>query len=234
MKMSLIIKCFLPIIAYLIGSISTAIFVSKRFFKIDIRNYGSKNAGATNILRVLGPKAALPVFIFDLLKGVIAVLLVRLTDLQHETNPYVSFQILLGICVVAGHIFPIFAGFKGGKGVATTAGVVLAMHPYAMLMVFGIFGLCLLATRYVSLSSITAAICFPVIVIIVFGEIFNEYETLTMKIFSFIAACLIIFTHRNNIKRLLNRTESKINFRKKQISVSEPSDDKSNLGTAAK
>ncbi|MDR2064496.1 MAG: glycerol-3-phosphate 1-O-acyltransferase PlsY [Prevotellaceae bacterium] len=219
--MSLIIKCFLLLIAYLTGSVSTAIFVSKRFFKIDIRNYGSKNAGATNILRVLGPKAALPVFIFDLLKGVIAVLLVRFTDLEHETNPYVSFQILLGICVVTGHIFPIFAGFKGGKGVATTAGVVLAMHPYAMLMVFGIFGLCLLTSRYVSMSSIIAAVCFPLIVIIIFGEIFNEYETLTMKIFSLVAACAIIITHRNNIKRLLNGTESKISCRKKQPPVSE-------------
>ncbi|MDR1552844.1 MAG: glycerol-3-phosphate 1-O-acyltransferase PlsY [Prevotellaceae bacterium] len=232
--MSLIIKCFLPVIAYLAGSISTAIFVGKRFFKIDIRNYGSKNAGATNILRVLGPKAALPVFIFDLLKGVFAVVLVRLTDFQHETNPYVSYQILLGICVVAGHIFPIFAKFKGGKGVATTAGVILAMHPYAMLMVFGIFGLCLLTSRYVSFSSVIAAICFPLIVIIVFGEIFNEYETLTMKIFSLAVACMIIFTHRNNIKRLLNGTESKITFRKKQISVSESSDDALNPKTATK
>jgi glycerol-3-phosphate acyltransferase PlsY len=222
--MSLIIKCSLPIIAYLTGSVSAAIFVSKRFFKIDIRNYGSKNAGATNILRVIGPKAALPVFIFDLLKGVIAVLLVRLTDFEHETNPYVSFQILLGICVVIGHIFPIFAGFKGGKGVATTAGVILAMHPYAMMMVLGIFGFCLLTSRYVSLSSITAAVCFPVMVIIVFGEIFNEDETITMKIFSLIAAMMIVFTHRNNIKRLINGTESKINFSKKQLPTSDLTD----------
>ncbi|MDR3287000.1 MAG: glycerol-3-phosphate 1-O-acyltransferase PlsY, partial [Prevotellaceae bacterium] len=214
--MNIIFNCFLPVIAYLIGSISTAIFVSKRFFKIDIRNFGSKNAGATNILRVLGPKAALPVFIFDLLKGVAAVLLVRLTDFDHETNPYVSYQILLGICVVAGHIFPVFANFKGGKGVATTAGVILAMHPYAMLMVFGIFGFCLLLSRYVSLSSMIAAVSFPTIVIILFGEIFNEKETLTMKIFSVIVAIMIFFTHRNNIKRLLSGTESKINFQKKQ------------------
>ncbi|MDR1984727.1 MAG: glycerol-3-phosphate 1-O-acyltransferase PlsY [Prevotellaceae bacterium] len=217
--MDIVIKCFLPVIAYLIGSISTAIFISKRFFKIDIRDYGSKNAGATNILRVLGPKAAIPVFIFDLLKGVAAVVLVRLTNLEHETNPYVSFQILLGICVVAGHIFPIFANFKGGKGVATTAGVILAMHPYAMLMIFGIFGFSLLLSRYVSFSSMTAAICFPIIVIIVFGEFFNKYETLTMKIFSVIVAIMIIFTHRNNIKRLLNGTESKINFKKKQLPI---------------
>ncbi|MDR0421053.1 MAG: glycerol-3-phosphate 1-O-acyltransferase PlsY [Prevotellaceae bacterium] len=223
--MNLIIKCFLPVIAYLTGSILPAVFVGKRFFKIDIRNYGSKNAGATNILRVLGPKAALPVFAFDLLKGVIAVVLVRFTNLQHETELYVSFQILLGLCVVMGHIFPIFAGFKGGKGVATTAGVVLAMHPYAMIMAFGIFGFCLLISRYVSLSSITAAICFPIIVIVVFGEIFNESETLTMKIFSILAAVMIIFTHRNNIKRLLNGTESKISFIKKQPPVSDLSAD---------
>ncbi|MDR2293277.1 MAG: glycerol-3-phosphate 1-O-acyltransferase PlsY [Prevotellaceae bacterium] len=227
--MSLIIKCFLPLIAYLTGSVSTAIFVGKRFFNIDIRNYGSKNAGTTNMLRVLGVKAAIPVFIFDLLKGVIAVLLVRLTDLEHETNSYVSYQILLGICVVMGHIFPIFAGFKGGKGVATTAGVVLAMHPYAMLMVFGIFKLCLLTSRYVSLSSIIASVCFPLIVIIIFGEIFNEYETLTMKIFSLVVACMIIITHRNNIKRLLNGTESKISFKKKQPPVSDSSSDMPNM-----
>ena len=215
--MNIVIKCFLPVVAYLIGSISTALFISKRFFNIDIREYGSKNAGATNILRVLGPKAALPVFIFDILKGVIAVVLVRLTDLTHETNPYVSYQILLGICVVAGHIFPIYANFKGGKGVATTAGVVLAMHPYAMLMVFGVFALCLLITQYVSISSMIAAISFPFFVIIVFGKFYNEaLETLTMKIFSVVAAIIIVFTHRNNIKRLLNKTESKIDFSKKQ------------------
>jgi len=214
--MNIVIKCFLPIVAYLAGSISAAIFVSKRFFKIDIREYGSKNAGATNILRVLGYKAALPVFIFDLLKGVAAVMLVRLTDLEHETNPYVSYQILLGICVVAGHIFPIFANFKGGKGVSTTAGVVLAMHPYGMLLVFAVFLFFLLLTRYVSLSSMMGAISFPFIVIIALSD-FYKNETLTMKIFSVIVAIMIIFTHRNNIKRLLNKTESKISFRKKQL-----------------
>jgi glycerol-3-phosphate acyltransferase PlsY len=219
--MNIVINCLLLIVAYLIGSFSSAVFISKRFFHIDIREYGSKNAGATNILRVLGWKAALPVFIFDFLKGVAAVCLVYFTNMEKEisdvamSNLFVSFEIALGIAVVLGHIFPIYEKFKGGKGVATMAGAVLAIFPMAMLIVIAIFVICLISTKYVSLSSIVGSISLPIIVIVVFDIILDTYEPLTLEIFSVLVAIMMIITHRNNIKRLRNGTESKINFDKK-------------------
>jgi len=204
----------LIIAAYLIGSVSSAVWVSKTFFKVDIRQHGSKNAGATNVLRVLGWKAGLPVFVWDFAKGAGAVCLIFLTPLPSETNLYVSYQIALGIAAVLGHIFPVFASFKGGKGVATIAGVIFAIHPYAVLIVLGVFVACLLITRYVSLSSIIAALSFPFIVIVIFGEWVNMEETITLKIFSVVAMAIILLTHRKNIMRLRKGAEGKIVFRK--------------------
>ena len=215
--MNIFIAILLPIVAYILGSISSAVWVSRTFYKTDIRQHGSKNAGATNVLRVLGPKAALPVFLFDMLKGVLAVLLIHFTNLEKGTEAYTGYEILLGTFAVLGHIFPLFASFKGGKGVATVAGVVLAINPGAMAMALGIFIICFLITHYVSLSSMSAAICFPFIVIVVFGcWLRHEATTLTMKIFSIVAAIMIIITHRKNIKRLRNGTESKISFKSKK------------------
>ena len=215
MTTTILLYAALLLAAYLLGSISNALWVGKSFFKIDIRQYGSKNAGATNVLRVLGWKAALPVFLLDMLKGVIAVMLVRITDLDLETEGYVGFQIVLGMMAVVGHIFPVFSGFKGGKGVATIAGVILAIHPNAFLIDFVMFIVCLLSSHYVSLSSVVAALCYPFIVIVVFGGWLNEKETVTLKIFSVIAMIVILVTHRKNIKRLLCHEESKIVIRKR-------------------
>lgn len=214
--MNTFIAILLPVIAYIIGSISSAVWVANTFYKTDIRKHGSKNAGATNVLRVLGPKAALPVFLFDILKGVLAVSLIHFTNLEKGTEAYTGYEILLGTCAVIGHIFPLFASFKGGKGVATIAGVVLAINPGAMAIALAIFVICLSITRYVSLSSMTAAVCFPIIVIVLFGcWLRPDATTCTMKIFSIVAAVLIVVTHRKNIKRLMNGTESKISFKKK-------------------
>jgi len=219
--MGIVFNCLLVVVAYLLGSISSATLISKKYFKIDIREHGSKNAGATNVLRVLGWKASLPVFAIDFAKGVVAVCLVFVSTLitdfvpPDRTNAFVSFQITLGVAAVLGHIFPIFSKFKGGKGVATTAGVMLAIFPVAMLMVIGIFVICLIITRYVSLSSMIGAAFLPIIVIVLFDVIIDTYEPLTLEIFSVIAAIMIFITHRNNIKRLRNGTESKINFNKK-------------------
>jgi glycerol-3-phosphate acyltransferase PlsY len=128
----MIILIILPIIAYLFGSINPAVWVSKRFFDIDIREHGSKNAGATNVLRVLGPRAALPVFAFDIFKGFVAVSLYHLAQTHNlENNISDAYKILLAACVVVGHIFPIFSGFKGGKGVATILGAAMALEPSA-------------------------------------------------------------------------------------------------------
>ncbi len=215
MFFTILLYAGLLLAAYLLGSVSNALWIGKKFYNVDVREHGSKNAGATNVLRVLGWKASLPVFALDLLKGVLAVMLVKFTGLEHETEGYVSFQIVLGMMAVLGHIFPIFSGFKGGKGVATMAGVVLAIHPNAFLITLIIFILCLLITRYVSLSSIIAALFYPLIVIVLFGEWLNEQETITLKIFSIVAMLIILFTHRKNIKRLLKGEESKIVIRKK-------------------
>ncbi len=212
---TILLHAGLIIAAYLLGSISNAVWVGNLLYKTDVRQHGSKNAGSTNVLRVLGWKAALPVFILDMAKGAAAVLLVFLTDYQPETNPFVGFQIVLGLTAMIGHIFPIFAGFKGGKGVATIAGVVTAIHPSAMLITFLIFALSLLITHYVSLSSIIASCCFPFLVIVVFGNWINLEETLTLKLFSVIVAVIILITHRKNIRRLFKGEESKIVFRKK-------------------
>lgn len=212
---TIILHAGLIIAAYLLGSVSNAVWVGNLMYKTDVRNHGSKNAGTTNMMRVLGWKAALPVFILDMAKGAGAVLLVFLAGYQPETNSFVGFQIVLGLSAVIGHIFPVFASFKGGKGVATMAGVIMAMHPSAMLISLVIFLLCLLITHYVSLSSIITAICFPFLVIVVFGEWWNIQETLTLKLFSVAAAVIILITHRKNIRRLRKGEESKIVFRKK-------------------
>ncbi|MDR2802246.1 MAG: glycerol-3-phosphate 1-O-acyltransferase PlsY [Prevotellaceae bacterium] len=205
----------LSIAAYLLGSVSNAVWVGNLLYRTDVRKHGSKNAGSTNVLRVLGWKAALPVFILDMAKGAAAVCLVFLTGLQPETNTFVGFQIVLGMAAMLGHIFPVFAGFKGGKGVATVAGVMTAIHPSAMAMTFGVFVLTLLISHFVSLSSIIAALCFPFIVIVVFGNWLNVEETLTLKLFSIVVMVIILITHRNNMKRLWRHEESKIVFRKR-------------------
>jgi glycerol-3-phosphate acyltransferase PlsY len=188
--------------------------VGKGFYHTDVRQHGSKNAGSTNVLRVLGWKAALPVFILDMAKGAAAVCLVFFTNLAPETDAFVGVQIILGLVAMAGHIFPIFAGFKGGKGVATVAGVMVAIHPSAMAMTFGVFVICLLISHYVSLSSMISAVCFPFIVIVVFGKWLNVDETITLQLFSIVVMIIILFTHRKNMRRLRHHEESKIVFRK--------------------
>ncbi|MCU0396225.1 MAG: glycerol-3-phosphate 1-O-acyltransferase PlsY [Chitinophagaceae bacterium] len=191
--------------AYLIGSIPTAVWVSKFFFGIDIREYGSGNAGATNTFRVLGTGWGSFVMAVDILKGVLASFLYLLlpyylTDEFHRTNLMVG----LGLAAVLGHIFPIWAGFKGGKGVATVFGMVLAIQPMVALLVVGIFLLVLYLTRFVSLSSILASLALPVLILV----IFNEPEPL-YRIFAIAVALLVILTHQKNIQRLLNGNESK-------------------------
>jgi len=195
----------LIVIAYLIGSIPTAVWVSKYFFGIDIRQYGSGNAGATNTFRVLGKGWGSFVMAVDILKGVLASFLYLLlpyylTDEFHRTNLMVG----LGMAAVLGHIFPIWAGFKGGKGVATVFGMVLAIQPLVALAVVGIFLLVLFLTRFVSLSSILASLALPILILV----IFNEPEPL-YRIFAIAVALLVILTHQKNIQRLLNGNESK-------------------------
>jgi acyl phosphate:glycerol-3-phosphate acyltransferase len=196
----------LIIVSYLIGSIPTALLVSKRFFGIDIRDYGSGNMGATNTFRVLGSRYGTIVMVIDILKGMAAVMLYNFLPfyLNHELER-TNLMLGLGLAAVAGHIFPIFAGFRGGKGVATLLGMVLAIQPVIAASCIGIFALVLFLTRYVSLSSILAAIALPICVL----WIWNENEVL-YRVFALIVAILVIATHQKNIGRILRGVESRI------------------------
>lgn len=192
--------------AYFIGSVPTAVWISRFFFGVDIREYGSGNAGATNTFRVLGPRWGTIVMFFDVLKGVLAVKLYFLLPYYiHNEFEQTNFQIGLGLAAVVGHIFPIWADFRGGKGVATLFGMVLGIQPVVALCCVGVFMLVLYLTRYVSLSSILASIAFPVFVL----AIFNAEEPL-YRIFAVTVALLVILTHQKNIGRLLRGGESKV------------------------
>ena len=195
----------LVILAYLIGSVPTAVWVSRSVFNIDIRDYGSGNAGATNTFRVLGSKWGTVVMVVDMLKGLLAVKLAFLLP-YYVVNDFArtNFQIGLGLAAVLGHIFPIWAEFRGGKGVATLFGLVLGISPLTALGCVGVFTLVLYLTRFVSLSSILASLAFPIFILIVFN-VDNE----TYRIFAIAVALLVILTHQKNITRLLRGSESK-------------------------
>ena len=192
-------------IAYLLGSIPTSIWIGKRFYKIDVREFGSGNAGATNTFRVLGKKAGIPVLIIDILKGTVAVALAYLSGFEYGGTEFVNLQLGLGIAALIGHIFPVFAGFRGGKGVATMLGIVICIVPLACSLSLIVFLFVLFSTRIVSLSSMLAGVAFPVILNLVLG---NQNPVLIT--FSITVAALLIITHRKNIKRLLKNQESKV------------------------
>ena len=196
----------LIILAYLIGSIPTSVWVSKQFFDIDIREYGSGNAGATNTFRVLGSKWGSFVMLVDVIKGVVATSLYLLlphylTNELHQTN----FMLGLGIASILGHIFPIWANFKGGKGVATLLGMAVAIQPIVAVCCIGVFLIVLFLTRFVSLSSILAGIAFMVFILFVFNEQPTFY-----RIFAVMVALMVVLTHQKNIGRIINGTESKV------------------------
>jgi glycerol-3-phosphate acyltransferase PlsY len=199
-------EILLTILAYLLGSIPTSVWVSKSMFDIDIRDYGSGNAGATNTFRVLGSKWGSFVMIVDVAKGSLATSLYVLIPF-YLTNELArtNFMIILGLAAVVGHIFPIWANFKGGKGVATLLGMALAIQPIVALLCLLVFAITLLSTRFVSLSSMLAGIAFMVLILF----IFNEKETL-YRMFAIIVALMVIVTHQKNIGRLLKGTENKV------------------------
>lgn len=196
----------LLIIAYLLGSVPSAVWVGKAFHGIDVREHGSGNAGATNTFRVLGKKAGVPVLLLDVLKGAIAINLVWLQSSFEfdDITPITNLKLAFGFCAVIGHIFPVFAGFRGGKGIATLLGIVLAVHTPAALCSLTIFLLVLTTTKYVSLGSILAGIAFPLFISLVF-----KTNVLSLIIFSSVVAVLIIVTHQKNIIRLLKNDENK-------------------------
>lgn len=196
------------LIAYLLGSIPSAVWIGKKYYGIDIREHGSKNAGTTNMLRVLGRRAALPVFALDFLKGFVAVTIIELLKYDsHVTSMWlIDLKIIAVFAAVLGHIFPIFAGFRGGKGVATLVGAVTGIYPYVILLCFGVWLIVLMISHYVSLASMIAGCCFPVFTLL--SPRINE--SVPFVVFSFATAVLLIYTHRKNIERLRAGTESKI------------------------
>ena len=199
-------ESILVIFAYLIGSIPTSVWISKYVFNIDIRNYGSGNAGATNTFRVLGSKWGSLVMLVDVSKGILATSLYIIIPfyLSHELAR-TNFMIILGLTAVIGHIFPIWAEFKGGKGVATLLGRTIAIQPMVALLCLVVFAFTLLTTRFVSLSSMLAGVAFMVLILF----IFDERETM-YRLFAIIVALMVIITHQKNIGRLLKGTENKV------------------------
>ena len=194
------------LLAYIIGSIPTSVWVSKYFFGVDIRDYGSGNAGATNTYRVLGSRWGTFVMVADVLKGLVATSLYLLIPYyMHDEWDRTNLMIGLGLAAVVGHIFPMFADFKGGKGVATLLGMVIAIQPLVAVCCVGVFLLVLYLTRFVSLSSILASISFAVFILF----IFNERETL-YRVFAIAVATMVILTHQKNINRIFKGTESKV------------------------
>ncbi len=198
--------------AYLSGSIPTAVWVGKWFYEKDIRNEGSGNAGATNTIRVLGVKAGIPVILVDVFKGYLAVFLMRYFLPEGvETDIRIYLEIIAGFMAVIGHTLPVFAGFRGGKGVGTLLGVGIALYPLAVWVPVVVFVLVFLTTGYVSLGSILGTAVFPFVVIFFFHE-----TNPGLIVLSIAAPLLIIWTHRKNIRRLLNGTENRFRFRRKK------------------
>jgi glycerol-3-phosphate acyltransferase PlsY len=197
---------FLILVAYFIGSIPTALIVSRYFFNIDIRDYGSGNMGATNTFRVLGPRYGSLVMAFDILKGVLAVSLFNvLPHYLHDEWDRTNLMVGLGLGAVIGHIFPVFAQFRGGKGVATLFGMILAVQPVIALSCVAVFLLVLFLTRYVSLSSIIAGIALPIFVLWIWNE-----DVIIYRIFAVLVGCMVVLTHQKNIVKIIHGNESRV------------------------
>lgn len=201
------------VVAYLMGSFSSAVWIGKWFYNTDVRTQGSGNAGATNTFRVLGTKAGIIVMVIDIIKAWGAVMLAHLFACDRlSDSQLVDYQIALGASAVMGHVFPLFTGFKGGKGVASLVGVIIAMYsPYIILIVFAWFVMVFIITKYVSLASISGSILFAVLAIFVFHEQ-NSY----LIALAALIAVFVPLTHRKNIGRLLKGEENKLSFRKKR------------------
>ena len=199
---------FFGCMAYLLGSIPTAVWLGKAKYGLDVREHGSNNAGATNTYRVLGKKPGIVVLTIDILKGFIAVLLpFILLDYTWGSDEIIEIQLVCALLAVMGHVLPVFAGFNGGKGVATSLGVIIGVHPAAAGICIGLFLIVFLSSNFVSLGAIIAAISFPISVVFIFGA-----TSPFLIVFSIVLSAAVVFAHRKNIGRLLSGTESKMNL----------------------
>lgn len=203
--MEIFLICIFLLLSYALGSMSNAIWIGKVYFGIDVREHGSGNAGATNTFRVLGKKPGILVLFLDVLKGFTSANLVYfINTVEVGSTQFVNLQLLFGLTAVVGHLFPIFAKFKGGKGIATLFGMVIAIHYMSGLLSLGMFLLVLFSTRYVSLSSILACVFYPIAVAV----IFKQDEPLFIA-FGLFAALMALVTHQKNIKKLIQGEENK-------------------------
>lgn len=197
-----------PILGYLLGSIPTAVWVGRKRYGVDVREHGSKNAGATNTFRVLGKKAGKVVLAIDITKGLLAAMLPQIfLEGVFDHDMVTNIQLITSISCVLGHVFPVFANFDGGKGVATSLGVIVGLHPQAALLSLVCFLIVYVSTAYVSLGAITAAVVFPVLLAFVF-----KVQSMNLLIFSSILSFAVILAHRKNIFRLLRGEESKMSM----------------------
>ena len=201
----------LVLLAYLTGAFPSAVWVGKTFYKIDVREYGSGNAGATNTFRVLGKGAGIPVLFMDILKGCLAVNYTLLISNSSELSPELFFenQLAFGIAAVIGHLFPVYTGFRGGKGIATMLGLLIGLNPLAALFSFLVFVVVLLVSKYVSLGSIVASMAFPVFVMFVLNS-----DNSSLNLFAIFVPILSLITHQKNIERLIRGEEAKVIFDK--------------------
>ena len=208
----------MAVIAYLIGSVNFSVIISKKMAGFDVREKGSGNAGSTNVLRTVGKKAAIITLICDILKGVVSVLIALLVGwIAGETANSAIVVEIAALAVVIGHTFPVFFGFRGGKGVATSLGVILIVN-WKIGLICLVFALALMAlTRMVSLGSISASVLFAVLTMFIRDSYVGGIEfDFSFIIFGILLAALVIFNHRSNLKRIINGTENKLNFEKKE------------------
>lgn len=197
--------------AYLLGSIPTAIWLGKAKYGIDVREHGSNNAGATNTFRVLGKKPGVIVLFIDILKGFIAVFLPFIFGIgEWGSNHLIEVQLVAALCAVSGHVLPIFANFRGGKGVATSLGVIVGVHPIAAGICVAVFLIVFVISKYVSLGAMIAACCFPILLAFYF-----KVDSVWLLSFSVLLSAVVVYVHKKNIGRLLRKEENKMNLFKK-------------------
>ena len=195
----------LAVIAYLIGSIPTSVWIGRRFYNVDVREHGSGNSGATNSLRILGKKAGIVVLLIDILKGWLAVGIVCFSSYASGSSQRMHLEVALAFSAILGHIFPVYAGFKGGKGVATGMGIILAFSPIVALFCLLVFAVVFLVFHYVSVASMIAAASFPV-----WMAVMTKMHYTWIVVFSIFLPLVVIFMHRKNIVRLIKKEESKV------------------------
>lgn len=207
------------LISYLLGSIPSSLWVGQIFHHTDIRKYGSGNLGTTNAFRILGWKSGISVLVLDFMKGFVSSKWVAMYAFQIGNGPIAPpgweadafLMITCGLMAVVGHMFPIFANFKGGKGAATACGMLFGIEPISIGISSGIFILIMLTTRYVSLASMTASFLYPINLLVMrYG--FEYFVDGSIIIFAIIIATGIIYKHKSNIRRLLNGTENRVNL----------------------